>query len=402
MSIYNYRAKNSQGQDINGTIDASTREAAVEILLARELVLLEVTERPKDEIELADLPFLHHITAKDVVMLSRQLSVMISAQIPVVQSLHILKEQTANPKLKKVVQDIADEVDGGGQLSAAMAKYPKVFDDFFVSMIKTGETTGRLDQVLNYLADQKERDYELRAKIKSMTIYPVFVFSMLVIVGIIVMIFIVPKLIDVILEAGGELPWTTRLLIGTSNLFVHWWWLLLGIIIAAVVAQRLYVATDDGRDQWDLLKLRAPLLGKLYQRIHLVRFARSLATLSDGGVPLPYALEVVAGVVGNQVYSDLILRTKKEVEDGNSLAGVFLDSPVVPPMLSQSLAVGEKSGKLGEVLGKVADFYAKEVETMMSDLITLIEPAVIVLLGIGVAIMVAAVILPMYNLAAVI
>jgi len=400
MPIFNYRAKNSQGKDITGTVDASTREAAVELLLDRELIILEVTAPPKGEIELANLPFFGRIKPKDVVILSRQLAVMISAQMPVVQSLNILKEQTTNAKLKAIVQDIADEVEGGAQLSASMAKYPKVFDDFFVSMVKTGETTGRLDKVLDYLADQKERDYQLRSKIKSMTIYPVFVFSMLVIVGVIVMIFIVPQLIAVILESGGELPWTTKLLIATSGLFVHWWWLMLLIVVGAVIGFKVYTSNEAGHKKWDEIKLRAPLLGKLYQRIYLVRFGRSLATLSDGGVPLPYALEVVSGVVGNLAYADLILETKKEVEDGNPLADVFLASEIVPPMMSQSLAVGEKSGKLGEVLGKVSDFYAKEVETMMSDLITLIEPAVIVLLGVGVAIMVAAVILPMYNLSA--
>lgn len=400
MPIFNYRAKNSQGQDVSGTVEASTRETAIELLLEKELIVLEVVDPIKGEITLDNIPFLNRIKVKDVVILSRQLSVMISAQMPVVQSLHILKDQTSNFKLKKIVQDISDEVDGGSQLSVAMSKYPKVFDDFFVSMIKTGETTGRLDKVLNYLADQKERDYQLRSKIKSMTIYPVFVFSMLVIVGAIVMIFIVPNLINVIMESGGELPWTTKMLIAVSNLFVNWWWLMVLVVVGGAIGFKGYTASEEGHRQWDTFKLRVPLLGKLFQRIYLVRFGRSLATLSDGGVPLPYALEVVAGVVGNLAYADLILQTKKEVEDGNSLAGVFLASDVVPPMMSQSLAVGEKSGKLGEVLSKVSDFYAQEVENMMSDLITLIEPAVIVLLGVGVAIMVAAVILPMYNLSA--
>ena len=399
MPLFQYKAKNTTGQNISGLIESADQESAVETLEDRDLILLSVVEKKQSFLD--ELKIFNRVTAKDIVIFSRQLSVMISATIPIVKALEVLGKQVSNPRLKKIVKDIADDVDGGAQFSAALAKHDDVFDDFFISMIKTGETTGRLDKVLVYLADQKEKNYELTSKVRGMMIYPVFVFFMLITVGVVVMIFVIPKLIDVITESGGELPFSTRALIWTSNFMVNWWWIIAIAVIGLVFLQRVYVKTKEGRYYWDYMKLKAPIFGKLFQRIHLVRFAQSLATLSDGGVPLPYALEVISEVVGNEVYRELILETKRDVEDGNPIAGVFLQSEVVPDMISQTLSIGEQSGKLSEILAKVADFYSKEIESILSDIVALIEPVVIVIMGIGVAMMVAAVILPMYNMATV-
>lgn len=397
MPLFEYKAKNKNGQNVRGLVDAVDKESAAEILDDRELVLLSIDKKQQSLFK--NIEIFDRVKTKDIVIFSRQLAVMISATVPIVKSLRVLTKQVSNPRLKKIISDIADDVDGGTQLSSALAKHDNVFDDFFISMIKTGETTGRLDKVLIYLADQKEKNYELRSKIRGMMIYPVFVLVMLIAVGFIVMIFVIPKLIDVITETGGELPMSTKILIGTSNFLVNWWWLVIAIGAGLFFLQRIYVKTEEGKKQWDMLKLRAPIFGKLFQRIYLQRFCQSLSTLSDGGVPLPYALEVISEVVGNGVYKELILETKKEVEDGNPIANVFLASDVVPEMVSQTLSIGEQSGKLSEILSKVSDFYSKEIEAILSDIVSLIEPVIIVIMGIGVALMVSAVILPMYNMA---
>ncbi|MFA7662343.1 MAG: type II secretion system F family protein [Patescibacteria group bacterium] len=396
MPLFEYKAKNSRGQNVSGLVESNDQESAAEILTDRELILISIEEKKKNIFE--GLKFFGRIKTKDVVIFSRQLAVMISATIPIVKSLQVLTKQITNPRFKKIISDIADDVDGGSQLSSALAKHDDVFDDFFISMIKTGETTGRLDKVLVYLADQKEKSYELNSKVKGMLIYPVFVFFMLIAVGVIVMVFVVPKLINVITESGGELPFSTRLLIGTSNFLVNWWWILLIISIGLVFLYKVYTKTKDGKHHLDYLKLKVPIFGPLFQRIYLVRFSQSLATLSDGGVPLPYALEVISEVVGNEVYKDLILETKKDVEDGNPIAGVFLESDVVPDMISQTLSIGEQSGKLSEILSKVSDFYSKEIESILENIVALIEPVVIIIMGVAVAMMVSAVILPMYSM----
>ena len=266
-------------------------------------------------------------------------------------------------------------------------------------MVKTGETTGQLDSALAYLADQKERDYELKSKIKGMTVYPIFVITALIIVGIIAMVFVLPNLLEVVKETKAELPLATKILIWTSDTLVHWGWVLLLIIIALIIFLVYYNKTKEGKYRLDLFKLKMPILGGLFQRIYLVRVTRSMATLVDGGVPLVYALAVISEVVGNEVYRNLLLRAKKRVEDGHLLSDVFLESKVVPAMLSQTIYIGEESGRLSEVLKKISAFYSREIERTLNTLISLMEPIVIVILGIGVGVMVAAIILPMYNLA---
>jgi len=398
MALFKYRAKNKKGQTIEGLIEAPDKKMAAETLLNRDLFLVYLREKKKSSFW-EKFRLFSKVKTKDIVLFARQLSVMISATVPVVRSLRILAKQTKNPSFRKIIIEIADDVDGGEKLSDSLAKYPHIFNNFFVSMVKTGETTGQLDSALAYLADQKERDYELKSKIKGMTVYPIFVITALIIVGIIAMVFVLPNLLEVVKETKAELPLATKILIWTSDTLVHWGWVFLLIIIALIIFLVYYNKTKEGKYRLDLFKLKMPILGGLFQRIYLVRVTRSMATLVDGGVPLVYALAVISEVVGNEVYRNLLLRAKKRVEDGHLLSDVFLESKVVPAMLSQTIYIGEESGRLSEVLKKISAFYSREIERTLNTLISLMEPIVIVILGIGVGIMVAAIILPMYNLA---
>ncbi len=397
--LYNYKTKNKQGQTIEGTVEAPSKNEAISRLAEEGFVIISIEKTGGKNLAEIDIAFLNRIQTKDLVMFSRQLAVMSSATLPIVQSLRILSEQTENPKLQKIIDEIADDVDGGEKLSNSLERHPKVFSDFFIAMVRSGETSGKVDKVLNYLADEQEKDYALMSKIKGAMIYPAFILTALGGVGIIMMVFVVPKLTSILQETGGELPIATKILISSSSILTSWWWALLIVLGLAFVGTKWILKKDKPKQYFDYFKLKIPVFGTLFQRIHLVRFTRSLATLVEGGVPLPKSLEIVADVVGNEFYRHLIQKTRKDVEDGNPVATLFLRSKEVPKMISHMLSVGEKTGRIAEVLNKMTDFYAKEIESMVSNLVSLIEPMIMILMGVAVGIMVAAVIMPMYNMA---
>jgi len=399
MPIYEYKSINKEGQTVTGAVEAPSVDVATETLVDRGLNVLSIKEQPKESALSFSVESLFPVSAKDLVIFSRQLAVMASANLPIVQSLRVLVKQTTSEKLKGAVSEVADEVDGGAKLSQAMSRFPKIFSNFFISMVRSGETSGRLDEVLNYLADQQEKDYDLMSRIKGAMIYPAFIVLGLVGVGFFMMIFVVPKLTDILRETGQTLPITTQILIGTSDFLSRFWYVVIFLLIGFFAFFRFYTSTGTGRMQWDLLKIKLPIMGKLLQKIYIVRFTQSMGTLLAGGVPLTRSLEIVSGVVGNSVYEELITRTKKEVEDGNPLANLFLESNVFPLMTSHMMSVGEQTGRLEVILGKLTDFYTREIDNLVANLVSLIEPLVMILLGLAVGVMVSAIILPMYNLA---
>jgi len=398
MSLFEYKARNSEGDIMQGAVEAPSENIASSILVDRGLIILSLTEKSKRGLSF-DFDIFNKPKTKDIVVFSRQLAVMASASVPLVQALRILVDQTENPKLKEIISEVADEVDGGAKLSQALEKYVKLFSDFFVAMIRSGETSGKLDEVLNYLADQREKDYDLTSKIKGAMIYPIFILGGLFVVGTIMMIFVVPKLTAIITESGAELPITTRILIFVSDAMRHYWYLYFGGLFGLVGGFVYFIRTNYGRVLYDKYKLKVPVFGKLWQRIYLVRMTRSLSTLLLGGVPLTPALEVVADVVDNALYEDVVRRTIKEVEDGNSVATLFLKTDEVPAMVSQMMSVGEQTGRMDEILSKLTEFYSREIENLVANMVSLIEPMIMLLMGIGVGLMVAAIIMPMYQLA---
>jgi len=397
MAVFKYKAFNKEKKQKEGLIEAVSKEMAVETLQEEELTIVLVEEvRTAKKIS---LPFFNRIKGKDLVIFSRQFSVMISANVAMVQALKILVEQTSNIKLKELLSEVADEVDGGAKLSDALAKRPKVFSNFFTSVVRSGETSGKLDEVLNYLADEMEKDYDMMSKIRGAMIYPIFVLSGLVVVGIVMMVYVVPKLTGILVETGGTLPLSTRIVVGTSNFLINYWWILLIIFAGLTIGLRFYLNTPSGKRQFDYFKLKIPIFGKLYRLIYLVRFTRSMNTLIVGGVTISNSLKVAAEVVSNRIFQELIEQTIREVEDGNSISSVFLTSKEIPKMVSQMLNIGEKTGKLDIMLDRITNFYGREIANIVANLMTLMEPIIMVVMGVAVGIMVAAVILPMYNLA---
>lgn len=398
MSIFDYKAKDRQGNTISGAVEASSEALASELLEERDLIILEFAERKKITIFKTSLGFIKRVKKKEVVIFSRQLAVMISANIPIVRVLRILIKQTESITFKIIISEIIDEVEGGAKFSRVLARYPQVFDNYFIYMVRSGETTGKLDESLNYLADQKEKDYEFMSRIRGAMIYPAFIIVGLIVVGVVMMIFVIPKLTIILEESGAELPVATKILIGTSNILFHWWWVIILGVILLLMAYKFYYRTASGKKNIDLVKLKLPIFGGIFTRIYLSRFTRSFSTLLVSGIPLTHSLEIVADMVGNEVYKDLTLQTIKEVEDGNSVSTIYAKHKTVPVMLTQMMNVGEQTGKLDKILEKLADFYAKELETSINNLISLIEPMVIALLGAAVALLVISIMMPLYNL----
>lgn len=399
MPVFSYKAKNPRGQRIEGQIEAENERIAKENLSDRGMRSVKVSSAEEKKGFTIPLKFLSRVSTRDKVIFSRQLSIMITANVPIVKALKSLVMQTENPVLKDTVRELAAEIEGGSNLSGAMGLFPNVFSEFFVSMVRSGESTGNLDEVLNYLADEQEKDYEMMSKIRGSMIYPAFIIFGLIAVGILMMVFILPRLMEILLESGAPLPWTTRVLIITSGFMESYWWLLLILVIAASVTTRILIQIPAGRIVWDNMKVRLPLFGNIFRKIYIVRFTRSMGTLLAGGLDIVTGLTIVSDVVGNAVFKRLINQTIREVEDGNSITTIFQDSPLIPPMMAQMIAIGEESGQMVHVLNKITDFYSREVRSAVANLVTIIEPLVMILMGVAVGIMVSAVLMPMYNLA---
>ncbi|MFA6194813.1 MAG: type II secretion system F family protein [Patescibacteria group bacterium] len=398
MPIFKYQAKDSNGKAKSGTVVGLSESEVSAKLSKKDLAIVslaDITNTPLNKMSRLIAP----IKTKDLVIFSRQFSVMISASVPVVESLMILIDQTNNISLKNMISEIAFEVDGGAFLSDALAKRPKVFSEFFINIVRSGETSGKLDEVLSYLADEMEKSYDMASKIKGAMIYPIFIISALFGVGIVLMVYVIPNLTAILTETGAELPLSTRIVIGASDFLRNYSVLIISALIGLVIAIKFYLKTYNGRRNIDIMKLKMPIFGKLFQYIYLMRFSRSLSTLLKGGVTITRSLEIVAEVVGNLIYKELILETLESINDGNPFSTVFEASSYVPKMVPQMISVGEKTGKIDSVLDRITSFYTRESSNMLDNLSKLMEPLIMVLMGAGVGVMVAAVLLPMYNLA---
>ena len=401
MAIYNYQAKDEKGALKEGTVEAISPGQASEVLHGHGLMVISLEEAGAGfELE-SYIPFLNRVSRKELVLFSRQLSTLMNAKVPIVQSLDILRAQVTSHVLKNVIVEIKADVEGGKSFSEAVSRFPKVFSDLYVNLVKAGEISGTIDEALNYLADQQEKDYDLMSKVRGAMTYPIFIISAIIVVGGLMFLFVLPQMIAVLQEAGAELPLTTRILIFMTNLFQHYWLVLFLVVVGGIVGFQLYKKTIGGKIVWDTLKLKIPIVGRLLQKIYMDRFARNLSTLIGGGIPIVQALHSVADIVGNSVYKRIIRQAADDVETGKSIAAVFAQSAQVPAIVTQMIKVGEQTGRLDEILSKLAKFYDKEVENTLGTLTTLLEPFIMIVLGLAVAVMVAGILLPIYNLSSI-
>jgi len=399
MGLYKYKALDMTGKALSGLVEANSEDVAADTLREKGYSIVSLYLESSGE-KAKGAFVIDRIKPKDMVMFSRQFSVLISANVAIVQSLKILVEQVENLKLKMVLSEIVDEIDGGSSLSESLAKRPKIFDNFFVNIVRSGESSGKLDEVLEYLADEIEKSYDMMGKIKGAMIYPAFVLTGLMGIGVFVIMFIIPKLTGILEETGTELPIATKILIGLSDFLQIYWFLILMFFLVLFVSFKLALKTELGKMIFDNTVIRLPIFGRLFKLIYLTRFTRSFNTLLLGGVTITNGLKITSGIVGNVVYSDLIDKTIVSIEDGHSISEEFSQSKQIPKMVSQMMSIGEKTGKLDMILGKITEFYTREIDNIVANLMTLMEPIIMVVMGVAVGTMVAAVILPMYNMAA--
>jgi type IV pilus assembly protein PilC len=396
MPIFLYKAKNDHFETVKGKVEAQTSSQAAAVLRQRGLLVVSVNPQNNDSLtELRNALF--GIKQDEVVNITRQLSTMITAGLPLIQGLTIL-EQQSKPVMAKLLGGIKADVEGGKTFAAALEKHPKVFSRVYVQLIRAGETGGVLDQVLLRLAENLEKDKEFRAKTKGALIYPLIVVTAMIIVGIVMMIFVIPKLTEMYKDFGASLPFATQLLIDISNFFVNYWWLMGILAGGGGFALNAWKKTPTGRLSWDRLMLKIPIFGEMRQKIVITEFARTLSLLLGAGISLLQALDIVSQAVSNVVYRSALEETSRQVEKGVSLSQAIGRYEFFPPLLYQMIAVGEETGKLDDVLLKLAVYFESETEHAVKNLTTALEPIIMIVLGIGVGLMVIAIIMPIYNL----
>lgn len=398
---YRYHIRTREGTAQEGIIDAPSETAAVTALHDRGFVVLSLEVAKKGVLEGGDiLQFFNKPKAKDVVVFTRQMSTLIEADVPLAEGMRTLAQQTDNPAFAKVIADVSERLEGGTSLSGAFAAHPKLFSQFFVKIIRAGELSGRLSQSLNYLADYLERSQAITSKVRNALAYPAFVVVAMIAVAVIMMTFVLPQLLTVFEEAGdADLPITTRILIALSDFMSQYVLLIVGMMIVIVVGVWQWLKTPDGRLWWDGARIRIPLFGQIMKSLYLARVAENMATLIKSDIAILDALRVTGDIVDNAVYRDILLHTEEEVRGGGAISDVFRQyKKEIPSLMSSMIAIGERTGKLDYMLGHVSTFYRTESERKLDTIASLIEPVLVVILGVGVAILVSAVLLPMYSM----
>ncbi len=397
--IFKYKAVGVKGEEVQGNIEAINIDVAINQLQKRSLVISQIHADEEKKSKSSMFSIFNRVSHKDVVIISRQMATLFQAKISALRIFNLIGSQVDNPKLKKYFQGISDDLQGGSSISNALAKHPDAFSDFYVNMVRAGEESGKLDETFNYLADYLDRTYEVTSKAKNALIYPAFV--IVVFVGVMVLMFtaIIPKIALMITESGQEVPIYTRIVLGMSDLLVNYGiFIALGALVLGFFGWR-YSRTEDGALFVDQISLNIPYVGTLYHKLYLSRIADNLNTMILSGIPILRALEITSAVVDNRVYKAILDRTLIEVKGGASLSDSLSQYKEIPSMMVQMIKVGEETGELGNILKTMAKFYQREVISAVDTLVSLIEPIMIVALGLGVGVLLASVLMPIYNIA---
>jgi len=395
MPMFEYTARSQTGQIQKGQMDVSSKDDVTAYLRKNRLIMVSVREQPKQiKLSLGG----SRIKTRDIVIFTRQFATMINAGLPLVQSLNILAAQTENKALAEVTRSVVYDVESSNTLADAFSKHPKAFSALYVNMVAAGEAGGILDTILLRLATFLEKNDALVRKVKGAMIYPGVIISVAMVAIVILLIFVIPTFQGMFASANMELPLPTRIVIGMSNFLTHFWWAILAVIGGAVFAIRSYYASPAGRLQIDAMLLKAPVLGDVIRKSAVSRFTRTLGTLVSSGVSILEGLEITAKTAGNQVVHNAVMESRQSIAGGETIAAPLEKSKVFPPMVISMIAVGEQTGGLDEMLSKIADFYDEEVDVAVSALLSLMEPAMIVVLGVIVGGMVIAMYLPIFDM----
>ena len=395
---FKYRAISVSGVEQIGKIEAGSKERAIELLQKHKLVVVSIIETKEFFSFKKYLNAINRVNHKKITIFAKELSILLMAGVPLVESLRMQYEQEENLFFKEHIFKISNMVEDGIPFSTALAKFPNVFSDFFVSIVKSGEASGRMQESLLHLSDYIEKQYLLSSKVKSALMYPAVILGGFAVVGIAMMAFVVPQLVSVFEGTDQELPLPTKVLIFSSDIIRNHIILIFVVIIALVYLAKKYVQTTSGKNRVDSLVLKLPQFSTIIRKFYVARFAENLSMLISSGIPILSALQISGDVVGNNVYKKLIYSSIDEVKIGGSIAYTFERSDVLPNLVPKMIRVGEKTGKLDVVLNDIADFYTKEVDIAIDGLTAIIEPIMIFVLGGAVAALVASILMPIYQM----
>lgn len=399
--LYKYEATTLEGEKQNGNIDAPNIDIAINSLQRRNLIIVSIVPAEKSgHFWQKSIALFERVKTKDVVILSRQLSTLFEAKVPVLDSFKLLANESESDVLRQKLAQLVDDIQGGISMSQAMSKHPDVFSQFYVSMVRSGEESGKLDEVFTYLADHLERSYELSSKARNALIYPAFVIFVFIVVITLMLVFVIPKMSAILIEAGQEIPLYTRIIVGIANFLITFGPLILIGIAAGIIFLWRYVKTQSGRLTVARIKIDSPYIGSLYKKLYLSRITDNLKTLISSGVAMVRSLEVTTDVINNEVYKGILEETTKDIKGGQSLSDALAKHKDVPQLVPRMIKIGEETGKLDFMLSTLARFYKREVENAIDTLVSLIEPAMIVILGVAIGFLLISILGPIYNMTA--
>src|SRR3989344_6126963 len=397
--LFKYHAIDQDGHERDGTIEAPSQDVAISALQRRNLIVSAIESAEKSSFFEFDFDFFGRISNKDIVILSRQMATLFEAQVSTLRIFRLLAAEVDNKQLATVLSNVGDDIQGGSPISKALSRHPKVFSGFYVNMVRAGEESGKLSETFVYLADYLDRSYEVLNKTENALIYPIFVIVFFFGVMVLMLTMVIPKISAVLIDSGQAVPIYTAIVIGLSNVLVHY-----GIfVLIALIALGFYLwqlgKTERGKLVLDSLKLSVPYVGDLYTKLYLSRIADNFSTMLLSGVSVVEAIEIAGSVVGNAAYAAVLAKVGADVKGGSSISDAFGRHPEIPGIMVAMTKVGEETGELGKILTTLAKFYNREVTNAVDTLVGLIEPIMIVLLGLGVGVLLSAVLLPIYNLA---
>jgi len=395
-----FKAKNDAGQVREGVVEAMNWESAAKILGKNGLTPITIKEQVESHAILKSFEKIWEgVSQKELMIFFRQLATLIEARVAIVLSINTVAEQLDNKYFQIIIKEVSDDIKDGMSFADALEKHPEVFSSLTINMIRSGEVSGSLNKSVTFVADNIEKNYELASKIKGALYYPIFVLSVAFIVGFLVVKFTLPKITLLIKDLNVPLPWYTSVLIAVGDFMAQYWWAVLLMIIAGIWGFIYYIHSESGQREWQVMILKIPVIGTLARNIYITRLVDNLSVLLTGGIPVVHALLIVSEVIGNQVFKKIIVQAAEEVKVGGAMSNIFFRKQEIPPIVSQIIRIGEETGTLSQVLGSVGTFYSREVDSTTKNLTALMEPVLIVILGIGVGILVVGVLMPIYNIA---
>jgi len=397
--LFAYRALDADGHERSGSVEALSQDVAVSTLQRRNLIVSSIEPLVKNKGLAMNIDLFKHVSNKEIVILSRQIATLFEAQVSALRIFRLLATEVDNKYLGEIMTQVADDLQGGSPISKALARHPKVFTGFYVNMVRSGEESGKLSETFGYLADYLDRTYEVMSKAQNALIYPAFVIGVFFVVMALMLTVVIPKISVILIDSGTAIPLYTKIVIGISEFLVHYGFVLVIAIVVGVFISYRMLQTPNGKLFFDSIKLDIPYVGDLYSKLYLSRIADNFATMLVSGVPPVEAVEITASVVGSATFEDLLHEAAEEVKGGVPISDALGKHPEIPGIMIAMIRVGEETGELGNILNTLGKFYRREVSNAVDTLVGLIEPLMIVFLGLGVGTLLASVMIPIYNLA---